>query len=82
MLFPMRKLTFGDSGSVRFFSWLKTGGSVRKNSKLTDQVCFIYHGFFILMESAKKKKHAEDHRLNSKSLPIQTEHDKLLLHEG
>ena len=43
-----------DSCSVAFFfCWWKPGGSIRKNGKLTDQVCFVYWALFILTELAK-----------------------------
>ena len=53
MKFPMQKLIFWDTCLMPFFSWLKPGGSIMKNGKLTDQVCFVYRALFILTESAK-----------------------------
>ena len=39
---------FWDSGLVPC-----SGGSIRRNGKLMDQVCFVYTALFILMESSK-----------------------------
>ena len=49
----MQKLIFWDSGLVPFFCWLKPGGSIRKNGKLTEHVSFVYRALFILTESVK-----------------------------
>ena len=36
----MQNLFFWDSGSVPIFCWKNPGGSIRKNGKLMDYVCF------------------------------------------
>ena len=36
-----------------FFCWLKPGGSISKNGKLMDHVCFLYQALFILTKLAK-----------------------------
>ena len=56
----MQKLISWDSGLVPFFCWLKPGGSITKNDKLTDQVYFLY------LDGIVENPRAEHHELNSK----------------
>ena len=63
-LLSIQKLIFCDSGSVLFSCRKNLGGSIRKNGKLTDHVCFVNRALFFLMELAK------NHVLNSSRVII------------
>ena len=70
----MQKLIFWDSGSVPFFCWKNPGGSISKNCKLIDHVCFVYQALFILTELVKNHVCAEHHELNSRFGSRQIKH--------
>ena len=52
------KFIFQDTGSVPFFCWKNPGGSIRKNGKLSDHVCFVYRALFFFDGMQSAKKHA------------------------
>ena len=55
----MQNLIFSDPGLVPFFCWLKVGGSISKNAKLTDHCMFCLSGFIHFDETD------ENHELNT-----------------